>query len=234
MRVLPVSGCLLPTSWAKQGHSHGGMVTPAPGPVPVGTDMEPRLLHSGAAWGSGGNPASVQASCCAHAGSRHSDSACRGCPKDLAGAPSWEEHINISPASAAKGSSARTFGSLALPISRQHPHSPLHATPYHIRLLQQLCIAIPGRERAPAAVLLPAPARSCPGLTPGQLEQADWGAWTCPMPSRVACLQRHKLPWAASGEAGADVGKSWHPLPCSYSQQAEATPALEGRPPGCT
>lgn len=30
------------------------------------------------------------------------------------------------------------------------------------------------------------------------------------------------------------MGESWHPLPCSYSQQAGATPALEVRPPGCT
>lgn len=119
-------------------------------------------------------------------------------------------------------------------MPRQHPHSQLHALLHLIRLLQQLCAAIPGRERAPAAVLLPAPARSCPGLTPGQLEQAGRGAWTCLMHSRAACLRCHELPWAPSGEAGDGVGKSWHSPPCSYSQQAGATPALESTPPGCT
>lgn len=54
------------------------------------------------------------------------------------------------------------------------------------------------------------------------------------MPSRVACLQCHELPWAPSKEAGVGVGKSWHPPPCSYSEEAGATSALEGRPPGCT
>lgn len=120
-------------------------------------------------------------------------------------------------------------------------HSPYPGTPipnstqHHTTSGSSSSPALPSLAgRAPGAVLLPAPARSCPGLTPGQLEQAGWGAWTCPMPSRVVCLQSHELPWAASGEAEAGVGKSWYPPPCRYSQQAGATSALEGRPPGCT
>lgn len=54
------------------------------------------------------------------------------------------------------------------------------------------------------------------------------------MPSRAACLRCHELPWAPSGEAGDGAGKSWHSPPCSYSQQAGATPALESTSPGCT
>lgn len=89
------------------------------------------------------------------------------------------------------------------------------------------------RCRAPACPCPQLP-RAHPGPALGQLKQAGRGAWTCPMPSRVACLQCHELPWAPSKEAGVGVGKSWHPPPCSYSEEAGATSALEGRPPGCT
>lgn len=64
--------------------------------------------------------------------------------------------------------------------------------------------AVPVGRRAPAALLLPAPARSCPGLTPGWSVQAGQGAWACPMPGGAACLQRGVLPSAPiSGEAAA-------------------------------
>lgn len=207
----------------------------AAGPAPVGTDTE---LHPstplGGSLGLWGGTLPAFKSPAAHAlaagtATRHAVAAQR----------IWQGHQagrSIITSPQPQQGNAPPQGLLAAWHSPQPGRTPIpNSMQHHTTSGSPSSSVLPSLAgRAPAAVLLPAPARSCPGLTPGQLEQAGWGAWTCPMPSRVACLQCHELPWAASGEAAASVGKSWHPPPCSYSQKAGATPALEGRPPGCT